>query len=108
MAVGIAVERRAVAEAPDQALHRGRHHLPMGAEQGAVGPEREGGAVERARRAFDHPDDQVEAMVAGDLAEPVRGRARARRPLPRGSAGTSPRPSAEREPTTAPKSAPLG
>ena len=57
---------RAVAKAPDQPLHRGRHHLAVEAEQRAVGGEEQHGAVERAAGALDYADDDIHAMLARD------------------------------------------
>jgi hypothetical protein len=60
-----------VAEPPDQALHRGRHHLAVLAQQFALGTEEERGAVEGPARLFDHADHEVEAGLGGHLTEPL-------------------------------------
>ena len=72
--------RRAVAEAPDQPLRRGRHDLAVLAEIAAVGREEQHRAVERAAVAFDDADHEIDAVGSRGLGpgRPPPGRARRR------------------------------
>ena len=67
---------RAVAEAPDQALHPGRHQFPVLAQQRAVRSEEQRGAIERADVALDDADDQVQAVLLRGGTEAVHSRGR--------------------------------
>src|SRR5581483_5584448 len=64
-------QRRAVAEAPDQSLGRGRHQLAMLAEIFPVGREEHRRAIQRAAIALDHAGDEIDLALARGLADRI-------------------------------------
>ena len=81
--------RRAVAEAPDEPLGRGRHQLAVLAQQAAVRSEEQDRAIKRPTVAFDHADDEVSTKRPGPWRREPRWPAPARRPHSPSTGGTS-------------------
>src|SRR3972149_5951266 len=67
--------REAAAEAPDEPLHRGRHELPMPAQERPVRSDEDDRAVERPAVPLHDADDEVDVVLVGDGAERLGGRA---------------------------------
>src|SRR5699024_677910 len=63
------VERRPVAESPDESFRTGGHELPMRTGDPGAGVEHEGGAVEGVSEAFDDADDDEESELSGRLGQ---------------------------------------